>query len=105
MNSKENEEEPKDSQQSVKKRSKSTAAVEIQRHIRGYFARKKIGALLAKKLSSAVECKDEKAIEEVKQELHDEGLTPDEAARLIQSVYKKVKLKKIKSKRYVSFTT
>ena len=31
-------------------RSKSTAAVEIQRHIRGYIARKKIGQLLAHKV-------------------------------------------------------
>ena len=64
-----------------KVRSKSKAAVEIQRHIRGYFARKKIGHLLAKKVESAVESKDEGKIEEVKEELKDEGLTADEAAR------------------------
>ena len=39
-------------------------------------------------------CNDEKAIEKVKGELEDEGLTPDEAARLIQSVFRKVRASK-----------
>ena len=40
-------------------------------------------------------CNDEKAIEKVKGELEEEGLTPDEAARLIQSVFRKVRASKL----------
>ena len=43
------------------------------------------------KVETAVACNDEKAIEKVKGELEEEGLTPDEAARLIQSVFRKVR--------------
>lgn len=75
-------------------RSKSTAAVEIQRHIRGYIARKKIGLLLARKVEMAVGANDAGEIQKVNQELQDEGLTPDEAARLIQSVFKKLRNKR-----------
>lgn len=75
-------------------RSRSNAAVEIQRHIRGYFARKKIGPLLAIKVQTAVGGNDKQEIEKVKEELHDEGLTVDEAARLIQSVFRKLRSQK-----------
>ncbi len=69
-------------------RSRSLAAVEIQRHIRGYFARKRIGPLLAKRLERAVKDGDKDRIAQVGRDLQEEGLTPDEAATLIQSVYR-----------------
>lgn len=81
-----------------KVRSKSTAAVEIQRHIRGYFARKKIGQLLARKVEQAVKTNDAEEVSKVKDELKDEGLTEDEAARLIQSVFRKLRTHRSLSK-------
>jgi hypothetical protein len=39
-------------------------------------------------IESAVGTNDAAKIEKVKTELQEEGLTPDEAARLIQSVYR-----------------
>lgn len=48
-----------------KERTKSKAAVEIQRHIRGYFARKKIGQILAKKVENAVEANDQGELDKV----------------------------------------
>ena len=48
-----------------KVRSRSKAAVEIQRHIRGYFARKKIGHLLAKRVENAVQQNDKQELKKV----------------------------------------
>ncbi|QQP52733.1 Myosin 3, partial [Caligus rogercresseyi] len=66
---------------------KASAALEIQRHIRGYIARKKIGPLLAEKIQKMVTTSDTSAekIDEITSELKDEGLTENEAAKFIQT--------------------
>ena len=75
---------------------KDEAALEIQRHIKGYLTRIKIRPVLLERLANAVKTDNpgsplfKKEISDVKYELEQEGLEPDEATRLIQQVYRKV---------------
>ncbi|XP_040567832.1 myosin-IIIb [Lepeophtheirus salmonis] len=79
---------------------KVNAALEIQRHIRGFIVRKKIGPLLAEKIQKMINISDtsEEKMNEITGELKDEGLSEEEAAKFIQTMFKKNMLKKKSTK-------